>query len=292
VEKLRGDRRAEGGLDTLRGRMWDVVVDTCGYIPREVNASAQLLAGAVERYIFISTESVYADFRTAGIDESYPTGTLADESVEEVTGETYGPLKVLCERAAEAALPGRTLVIRPGLIVGPHDPTDRFSYWPARIARGGEMLAPARPGYPVQFIDVRDLAEWTVTMAERRATGTFNVDGLPNTITLGAVLEASRAESQSDTRVTWVSESFLLENKVAPWSELPLWIPEGDGEATGFSAISIRKALDAGLTLRPLADTVRDTLAWLATRPARHEWRAGLNPEREAELLQAWRARN
>jgi 2'-hydroxyisoflavone reductase len=289
VERLRGDRRAEGGLDVLKGRAWDVVIDTCGYIPREVRASAGLLAGAVERYLFISTESVYADFRTAGIDESYPTGTLADESVEDVTGETYGPLKVLCERAAEAALPGRTLILRPGLIVGPHDPTDRFTYWPARVARGGEMLAPARPDYPIQFIDVRDLAGWTVTLAEQRATGTFNADGLPNAVTLGALLETSRAQSSSNAPVQWVAESFLLEHKVAPWSELPLWIPEGDGDAVGFATISVHKARDAGLVQRPLAETVRDTLAWLATRPADHQWRAGLTPEREAELLQRWR---
>jgi 2'-hydroxyisoflavone reductase len=290
LEKLRGDRRAEGGLDALKGRAWDVVIDTCGYIPREVRASAGLLAGAVERYLFISTESVYADFRTAGIDESYPTGPLADESVEEVTGETYGPLKALCERVVERGMPARsTLILRPGLIVGPHDPTDRFTYWPARVARGGEVLAPARPDYPVQFIDVRDLADWTVAMVEQHATGIFNADGLPNTLTLGALLETSRAQSTSEASVTWAPESFLLEHKVAPWSELPLWIPEGDGDAEGFATISVHKALAAGLSLRPLADTVRDTLAWVATRSADHQWRAGLTPEREAELLRLWR---
>ncbi|MGQ0605233.1 MAG: NAD-dependent epimerase/dehydratase family protein [Anaerolineales bacterium] len=313
VEKLRGDRRTEGGLDALKGRKWDAVIDTCGYIPREVRASAQLLAGAVERYTFISTESVYADFRTVDIDESHPTGALADETVEEVTGETYGPLKALCERAAESALPGRTLTIRPGLIVGPHDPTDRFTYWPARMARGGEVLAPARPDYPVQFIDVRDLADWIVRLTETRATGVFNADGLPNAsggyavgelrsssphasfagaVTLGALLDASRAESKSDARVMWVSESFLLEHKVAPWSELPLWIPEADGDAVGFAAISVQKALSTGLTLRSLVETVSDTLAWAATRPTDHSWRAGLTPEREAELLRFWNQRS
>lgn len=287
LEKLRGDRRAEGGLDALKGHTWDAVIDTCGYIPREVRASAQLLANATERYIFISTESVYANFQQAGIDESYATGTLADETVEEITGETYGPLKVLCEREAEAALAGRALIIRPGLIVGPHDPTDRFTYWPTRIARGGEVLAPQHAGYAVQFIDVRDLAAWTVNMVEAKQTGVFNADG--PTLTLGEVLQTSQAQSGSEARLVWVTEEFLAQNNVAPWSELPLWIPESDADSAGFARISIEKARAAGLTHRPLADTVQDTLAWAATRPAEHKWRAGLSAEREAELLKLWR---
>ncbi len=166
VEKLRGDRDSD--LSALQGRRWDAVIDTCGYLPRAVRASAELLADAVDHYTFISSISVYADFHTPAMDESAPVGTLADETVEEVTGETYGPLKALCEQAAERALPGRVLNIRPGLIVGPHDPTDRFTYWPVRVARGGEVLAPGRPHVPVQVIDGRDLAEWTVRMVEAR----------------------------------------------------------------------------------------------------------------------------
>lgn len=286
AEKLRGDR-SSGDLAALTGRNWDAVLDTSGYVPRVVGASAERLAERVAHYTFISTESVYADFRTPGLNESYPVGQLADESTEEVTGETYGPLKALCERAVEAALPGRSLIVRPGLIVGPHDPTDRFTYWPARAARGGEVLAPGRSASPVQFIDVRDLAAWAINLVEKHETGIFNADGPPHT--LGELLETSRVASGSDARLTWVNEEFLAQHNVAPWSELPLWVPESDPDLAGFASISIEKALRAGLTHRPLADTVRDTLAWAATRPADHHWRAGLTPEREAELLEHWK---
>src|SRR4051794_14737210 len=162
VEQLRGDR--DGGLDVLRGRRWDAVVDTSGYLPHLVRASAELLADAVEHYTFISSISVYPHFRSLGQDESAPVGTLDDPSVEEITGESYGPLKTLCEQAVEQALPGRTLVVRPGLIVGPHDPSDRFTYWVHRVAQGGELLAPESPNWHTQIIDVRDLADWTLHM--------------------------------------------------------------------------------------------------------------------------------
>ena len=285
VEKLRGDR--DGGLDALRGRRWDAVIDPSGYVPRLVRASAELLADAVGHYTFISSLSVYADNRRPGIAEDYPVGRLADASVEQITAETYGPLKALCEQAAEAALPGRVLTVRAGLIVGPHDPTDRFTYWPARLVRGGEVLAPGRPDYRVQFVDVRDLADWIVRGVEARLTGVFNATGPEGVLTLGELLEACRGAA----RLTWVGEQFLLDQKVAPWSELPLWIPDSDPDSVGFSAFDCGKALAAGLTFRPLAETVRDTLAWAATRPADHPWRAGLTPEREAELLKLWHAR-
>ncbi|MBL8055402.1 MAG: NAD-dependent epimerase/dehydratase family protein [Anaerolineales bacterium] len=288
VEKLRGDR--DGGLDVLRGRRWDAVIDPSGYVPRLVRAAAELLAGAAEHYTFISSLSVYADNRQLGITESYPVGRLADESVEQITAETYGPLKALCEQAAEAALPGRVLTVRAGLIVGPHDPTDRFTYWPARVARGGEVLAPGRPDYRVQFVDVRDLAGWIVRAVEARVTGVFNATGPEGVLTLGELLAASQAISGADTRLTWAAEPFLLEQKVVPWSELPLWIPDSDPDAAGFSAFDCGKALAAGLTFRPLAETVRDTLTWAAARPAEHAWRAGLPAEREAELLRLWHA--
>jgi 2'-hydroxyisoflavone reductase len=288
VEKLRGDR--DGGLDALRDRQWDVVIDTCGYVPRVVRASANLLAGAVERYAFISSISVYPQFPEPGMDESAPVGTLADPSIEKVTGESYGPLKALCEQAVEAALSGRTLVIRPGLIVGPHDPTDRFTYWPHRVSRGGEVLAPGRPDRHVQVIDVRDLAEWTIAMVEGRQTGVFNATGPATPLLFDDVLEVSRTVSGADARITWVSEAFLAEREVGPWIELPLWIPESDPDTRGFSDVSVARAIEAGLRFRPLADTVRDTLAWVAERPEGHTWRAGLAAEREAELLAAWHA--
>src|SRR5262249_55921530 len=203
VEKLRGDR--DGGLAALRGRRWDAVVDTSGYLPRVARASAELLADAVDHYTFISSISVYPHFRSLGTDESAPVDTLDDPNIEEVTGETYGPLKALCEQAAEQALPGRTLVIRPGLIVGPHDYSDRFTYWVRRVAQGGEVLAPERPDWHTQIIDVRDLAEWTLRMAERRLVGVYNATGPAYDLSFGQLLDTCRAVSGSDARFTWVS---------------------------------------------------------------------------------------
>jgi 2'-hydroxyisoflavone reductase len=289
VEKLRGDRGAD--LSALLGRRWDAAIDTCGYVPRVVRAAAELLAGAVEHYTFISSISVYADFSTPGIDERAAVGTLADESVEEITGETYGPLKALCERAAELALPGRVLNVRPGLIVGPHDPTDRFTYWPRRVAQGGEVLAPGRPEHGAQIIDVRDLAGWIVSMIETRQTGVYNATGPDYPLILGRLLDECRAVSGSDARFTWVSERFLLEAGVQPWTEVPLWVPEEDPANAGFDAVDCAKAIAAGLRFRPLAETIRDTLAWDATRPADLEPRAGLKRACEAELLAAWHGR-
>lgn len=287
VEKLRGNR--DGDLAALQGRHWDAVIDTCGYVPRVVRASAELLANSVDHYTFISTISVFANTSKPGIDESGAVGKLADETIEEVTGESYGPLKALCEQAAERAMPGRVLNIRPGLIVGPHDPTDRFTYWPHRVARGGEVLAPGRPEYVVQFIDARDLAEWTIRMAEARQTGTYNATGPDYALTLGQVLEEGKRQSGSDARFIWIDEKRLLEAGATPWMEVPLWIPESDPDAAGFSAINCTKAFAAGLTFRPLGETIRDTLAWDATRPADVERRAGIKPEREAHYLQVCR---
>ncbi len=286
AEKLRGDR--DGGLEALRGRRWDAVVDTCGYVPRVVGASAQLLAGAAEHYTFISSLSVYANFHSAGMDESAPLGKLADESVEEVTGESYGPLKALCEQAVEGAFPGRALLVRAGLIVGPYDPSDRFTYWPMRVKRGGEVLAPGSPQYLTQFVDVRDLAEWIVHIAENQRAGAYNATGPFSPLPLGDLLEACRQVSGSDGSISWVAEDFLLEQKVAPWSELPLWIPDSDPDSKGFSTTNCDKAVAHGLRFRALEETLRDTLAWAQTRSADWSWRAGLSPEREAELLSAW----
>lgn len=270
IETMTGDRDSD--LAPLRGRQWDAVIDTCGYVPRVVRKSVELFAGT--HYTFISSLSVYANFKEAGLDESAPVGKLADETVEQVTGETYGPLKALCE-------PAGAFVVRPGLIVGPHDPSDRFTYWIHRMAEGGEVLAPGKPEKPVRFIDVRDLAEWIVRCVERKLTGTFNADG--PVVPMGDLLKG-------DARVTWVSEEFLLANKVEPWSELPLWLPESDSDNAGFSSVNCAKAVAEGLTYRPVSETVRATLEWDATRPP-HEWRAGLSRDRERELLRLVRAR-
>jgi 2'-hydroxyisoflavone reductase len=285
VEKLRGDR--DGDLRALEGRRWDAAIDTSGYVPRVVRASAELLAGAVDHYTFISTLSVYSDVGTPGIDEHGKLGTLTDHTVEEVTGETYGPLKVLCEQAVEQAFADRAFIPRPGLIVGPYDPTDRFTYWLHRVARGGEVLAPNPPEAPIQFIDVRDLAEWTIRMVESHQTGIYNATGPDYVLTMGRLLEECRAVSGSDARFTWVDGRFLIEAGVTPWMGLPIWVGDEE-EARGFHAIDCSKAIAAGLDFRPLAETIRDTLAWDATRPADTEWRAGLNADRERELLQTW----
>ncbi len=288
VEKLRGNR--DGNLDALQGRRWDVVIDSSGYVPRLVRASAELLADAVENYTFISSISVYDDLN-APVDENSPLRRLEDETVEEITGEAYGGLKVLCERAAEEVMPGRVLNVRAGLIVGPHDPTDRFTYWPVRIAKGGEVLAPGNPDQPTQFIDVRDLSEWIVRMAEARKAGIYNATGYP--LAIKTVLDTCKSATGSDAHFTWVSEPFLLEQQVAPFTEIPLWLPRS---SIGILQASIARAIADGLSFRPLDDTVRDTLEWNRARlgdEARHKAglniRGGLPPEREQELLQAWK---
>ena len=285
VEQIHGNR--DGGLGALAGRRWDAVIDTCGYVPRIVRAAADALAEAVEHYTFISSLSVYADPLPISADEDAPPATIADETVEEITGETYGALKALCERTAAEGMGGRALSVRSGLIVGPHDASDRFNYWPARVARGGEVLAPESPDYGVQFIDVRDLARWTLRATEQRLTGPYNVTGPERPLPLGNLLDTARAVTGSDARFTWVSGTFLLEQGVGPFVELPLWVPSEDA---GFNNFAIGRALAAGLTFRPVEETVRDTLAWLATRPADHVGRAGLPAEREAELLRLWHA--
>ena len=288
VETLVGDR--DGGLAVLNGRSFDAVIDTCGYVPRLVRDSAEKLKDAVQQYVFISSISVYpmASMLEPGVAEDTAVDTMPDESVEEVTGETYGPLKALCEQAAEAAMPGRVLNVRAGLIVGPYDLSDRFTYWPHRVAQGGEVLGPDAPDHPVQFIDVRDLALWILHMIAQGKSGDYNVTGQPGQLTMADVLTTCRDVSGSDATFTWAEETFLTENEVSAWMNLPLWV---GSEAPGFNLVSCNKAFVDGLALRPLAETIRDTLTWAATRPADHEWRAGLRREREAELLQKWHNR-
>jgi len=284
IERLTGDR--DGDLMALRDRDWDVVIDTCGFVPRIVRDSAEMLAPAVDRYIFISSISVYADFSQPNLDENSKLGTLEDPTIEEINGESYGPLKALCETAVEESMPGRVLIIRPGLIVGPHDPTDRFTYWPHRLAQGGEVLVPGDPDRQVQFIDARDLALWTVLMAERSETGVFHVTGPSEPLTFVNMLERCKQAVDSPARLSWVTEKYLIDEKVEPWMELPLWI--SGPEANGLMKVDIGKALTAGLSFRPLEETARDTVAWAKTRPADHEWKAGLDPQKESDLLSNW----
>lgn len=286
VEKLVGERDSK--MVALQNRRWDAVIDTCGYIPRVVRRSAELLANSAEQYIFISSMSVYADASQQGITEGAAVGKLDDETTEQVNGDTYGPLKALCEQAVEQAMPSKALIVRPGLIVGPHDPTDRFTYWPWRIAQGGDVLAPGWPERAVQFIDVRDLAEWIILAVEKGLMGIFNTDSSPGAVTMGALLDTCRQVSGSQAKIKWVNEDFLLKNEIQEWIEMPLWIPESSKEYAGFFAFDSSKAISQGLKFRPTQETVKATLAWANTRPADHAWRAGLSRQREEELLSEW----
>jgi 2'-hydroxyisoflavone reductase len=286
VEQLHGDRSVS--LAAIEGCCWDAAIDTSGYLPRVVDLSASYLSNKVDHYTFISSLSVYDDPSHPGIDENGHLGSLKDETIETVDGETYGPLKVLCERAAEAAMPGRVLIVRPGLIVGPFDPTDRFTYWPHRVALGGEILAPGPPQRAVQFIDVHDLAGWIIHAIETNQTGTFNAVGPEYPLPMQALLDDCREASARDARFTWVSEDFLTAQNVEPWREMPLWVPESDPVYAGFFTFSNHKAVSAGLTFRPASETVAAVLAWDASRPSDHAWKAGLQYQREIELLQTW----
>jgi 2'-hydroxyisoflavone reductase len=297
VESIKGDRHTE--LHKLRGRRWDAVVDTSGHLPRAVRAAAEVLSDAVERYVFISTQNAYKDVSVPGIDETYPLATLSEEQIDRANAidtsgqpsyaELYGGLKALCEQAAGEVMPNRLLILRPGLIVGPYDYSDRFTYWPVRVARGGEVLAPGRPDRFIQLIDARDLAEWTITMIEHKATGAYNTHGLPNSLTMQHLLEECRSVSESDARFTWVTEDFVLDERVAAWSELPLWLPEEAApHLQGFMFISPDKAIAAGLTFRPLRDTISDTLTWYQTTRSDNTLKAGLDRDKERALLYKW----
>ncbi len=285
VERILGDR--DGGLGALAGREWDAVMDPSGFFTRVVGASARALAAAAGSYLFVSSISVYAEPLARGMDESAPVAKLADPAVEEITGETYGGLKGLCEERVREAFGNRTLIVRPGLIVGPHDTTDRFPYWPRRLARGGEVLAPGSPDAPTQYIDARDLAAWMLTLLERGVTGTFHATGPAEPITLGETLERIARAVGGSARLVWVSEEFLKSQNVQPWFEMPLWLHTAD---QALDTLNLARALAQGLRLRPLEETACDTLAWERgltsdTRPPS----PALKPEREAELLAVWR---
>ncbi len=288
LEKLRGDR--EHDLSALAGRRWDAVIDPSGFLPGVVRASAEVLAGAAEHYTLISSISVFSDFSQVGMDENGPLATLEPGEEATFAMERYGALKAACEQALRAAWPGGCLIVRPGLIVGPHDASDRFTYWPRRVAAGGEVLAPGRPGRPVQLIDVRDLAGWIVRMVAAGGTGTYNATGPAAPLPMEQLLAATREATGGDARFTWVPDAFLEAQGVGAWMELPLWVPETDPTMAGFSQVDCGRARAAGLTFRPLADTVRDTLAWDRTRDPAGPRRAGLDPAREQEVLAAWHA--
>jgi 2'-hydroxyisoflavone reductase len=280
VEELRGERG--GDLSPLRGRRWDAAIDTCGYLPRDVRRSAELLADSAGHYTFVSSISVYRDFARTGINEDAPV--LEPPEPEELDWEHYGGLKVGCERAAEAAMPGRTLVVRPGMIVGPHDYTNRFPYWRRRAADGQEVLAPGDPEQQVQLIDARDLAAWMLGMAEEGGTGVYNATGPWHRLTMRGMLEEIRAATGSDARFVWASEEFLLDAGVKPWEEMPFWVPK---KMAGIHSADVGRAVGAGLAFRPLGETVRDVPGPDEGRPE-VEIGAGIPRGREEELLRAW----
>jgi 2'-hydroxyisoflavone reductase len=281
VEKLRGDR--DGDLSALAGRDFDAVVDTSGYVPRIVRRTLDAL-GEVGHYTFVSSVSAYADLSRPPAEDD----ALAEleEPTEQADGPAYGALKALCEQTVRERFPG-AFVPRPGLIVGPWDPTGRFSYWPGRLAEGGDVLAPAPPERPAQAIDARDLAAWIVDAAERRLAGAFNAVDRPTTI--GELLETCRQVAGADARLVWVDSGHLLEHEVGEWMELPLWI--ADPAYAGMLSVPVEPAFAAGLRTRPLEETVADTLAWLRSGDAPEAPPAGLDREKERRVLAAWEAR-
>jgi 2'-hydroxyisoflavone reductase len=303
VEQLRGDR--DGELAPLRGRSWDAVVDTCGYLPRVVRRSVEILRGAVERYLFVSSISVYADSAAAGQDEDAARAQLPTPDCEDVPNH-YGALKAACEDKVQAGFGAGSIIVRPGLIVGPFDPTGRFTYWPQRVARGGSVLAPAAPDYPVQFIDARDLAAWMLDLLERRRSvdslgaarsgirpwggqtgkGVFNASGPAQPLSFGGFLDACRQALNPTADFVWPDAAFLAERGVQAWTELPLYA--GD-DGRGLCSVDLTRALAAGLRLRPVGETCVDTVRWAGASPLPAG--IGLTPDREAELLRVWRGR-
>ena len=292
VEKLRGDR--DGKLDALNGRTWDAVIDTSGYVPRIVKMSAELLAPSVKQYIFVSSISAYAQGAPAGADETAPLEKLLDPTSEDIRGndfKNYGALKALSEQAAEAAMPGRVANLRPGLIVGPGDMTGRFTHWPWRLSEGGEVLCPGDGSTPVQFIDGRDLAAWIIHLVETTTVGTMNALGPASPITMKQVIAACNEAGGNRATPVWVDWAFLQKFDVAPWMEMPMWVPTE--EDPGFGTISNARALAAGIRFRPVGETAKDTLGWLASLPEEQRVKvrsSGIARDKEDTILAAWKA--
>jgi 2'-hydroxyisoflavone reductase len=295
VEALQGDRKLADGLAALGSdRRWDAVIDTSAYFPRVVDMSVGLLKDRVKHYTLISTLSVYGERNDINMDESAPVATIEDTSTEEITGASYGPLKALCEQAAEQLMPGRVANIRPGLIVGKGDNTDRYTYWVDRIQRGGRVLAPGTGDDYTQIIDVRDLAEWTVRVAEQNTTGVFNAVTPAAGMTMRAMLEGIHEATGTDAELTWVDEAFLEQHGVQAWQHMTAWVPGRARGYEGFGQTSTKRAQAAGLTTRTPVDTARATLDWWISLPEerRTQLRAGLDAATEAKVLAAWDERD
>ncbi|MBU9674764.1 SDR family oxidoreductase [Planococcus sp. CP5-4] len=293
VEKLIGDRG--GDLSALKDGEWDAVIDTCGFVPHVVRESAKILAKRTGHYTFISSASVYDELESPGIREEHPVGQMSMSDAEEMTegmtnlpnNEYYGELKFLCEQEVEQQFTGHSLIVRPGLIVGPYDFTGRFSYWINRVAKGGQVLAPGRKDKRIQFIDVRDLAEWIIHLVEQQQSGVFNAVGPQSPLTMEAFLGECQKVLKSDAEIVWIDEAFLLENDVGYWMELPLWIPDSE-RMEGFLSLDIDKALGKGLSFRPLSETILDTHKWELGNKAL-ERKAGLACDKEQVVLKKWK---
>lgn len=294
VEEFYGDRN--DGLGALKNRQWDAVIDTCGYLPHTVAAVAEALCGSVAQYVFISSVAAYADFSAVNYSETAPLANLTAEQAVRAAqldakanltasglADLYGPLKALCEQQAQRVFGNGALIVRPGVLVGPHDPTDRFTYWARRVAAGGDILAPGRPGRFVQFIDARDVADWVISMIESKQSGVYNVTGEPFTLSFGKFLEAIKGVTNSHAAFIWVGEDVLRQEQVEAWSELPLYLPESITKMAGFLSANVQRALAEGLHFRALGVTIQDTLAWRATWP--DHLKAGLSTAKEQQLL-------
>ncbi|MGD6775684.1 SDR family oxidoreductase [Sutcliffiella horikoshii] len=301
VECIVGDRNKD--LSLHETGKWDVAIDTCGFTPKALNDSTRVLADKVDHYTFISSISVYKDWIPSNIKEDYPVQSLTEKQIEEIGYGTqeeinahYGALKAESERAAEENMPNKVLHVRSGLLVGPHDYSDRFSYWVNRVAEGGEVLAPGRKEREIQYIDARDMALWILKMADEKITGTFNVTGPTTPLTMEHFLTTCKRVSGSDAEFVWADESFLLEQQVAPWTEMPLWIPEehpiveGSEPWRGASSISIEKALQHRLEVRSVEETVKDVRDWMTSKED-EELKAGIHKEKEQNVLNAWKTR-
>ena len=296
VEQLHGDRNT-GDLAALKGRKWDVCIDNPTSLPFWVRDAGQVLKGNVGHYLFISTISVYADGSKPGINENSPLAQYKGKDAMAETQQTlradienlYGPLKALSEAEAHKQFGKNVTIVRPGYIVGPRDETDRFTYWPHRVAQGGEILVPGDGHDPIQIIDGRDLGEWMIRLAEAGTTGTFNACGPDYPLSMDAMLYGCQAVTGGGMTLTHVSPAFLDEQQVG----LPIWVPSKDNPYAGYGAVSNERAIAAGLTFRPLATTVQDLLAWFRSLPAERQAKlgAGITREKEAELLKAWHAR-
>jgi 2'-hydroxyisoflavone reductase len=289
VKWIIGDRKED--LHLLMGRRWDAVIDTSGYRPQDVEATCAALFDACDRYVFVSSVSAYASFAHTPIIEDDPLASAVGVDREIVNPSTYGPLKAECERTLFSIYGSRAIAVRPGLIVGPNDPTGRFSYWPWRLAGGGVVLAPESPHRSVQFIDARDLAAWMLRLIQLGATGAFNATGPNEGTTFGELIDTCRWVSGEEVAVEWVEEQFLEREGIQPWSELPLWIPTSDAQTRGFNAVDTARAQATGLKTRPMAVTIGDILEAGIPSPDDKRRQGKLTRERERDLLTVWQLR-